>query len=355
MQHPKRILVCPLDWGLGHATRCIPIIRELLMKGAEVFVAAEGRSLELLKKEFPELNFILLPGYNITYPAKGSMILKMLFSIPKLIRGIKKEHASLKEIISYYKIDIVISDNRYGCWGMNTYNVFITHQLMIKAPLGERLLRQIILSHIRNFNECWIPDNEGHFNLSGDLSHKYPLPPATFFIGPLSRFTSVVAATNSQYDVMAIISGPEPQRSIFEVLLLIQLFKSDLKCLLVSGKPETTLTTETSGKVTIVSHLNSEQMEEAIKASSVIVARSGYSTIMDLSVLNKKVIFIPTPGQTEQEYLAQSLIEKGIAYYQEQSKFDLNEALIRSEKFSGFTDKYDSGLKARIESMLSSK
>lgn len=355
MAKGKRILICPLDWGLGHATRCIPIIRLLQQKGAEVIIAADKRPLELLKKEFPDLKYIIFKGYEINYPKKGSMIWTMLRSIPKITKGIRTEHEALNKIIHEYNIDIVISDNRYGCWNPKTKNIFITHQLMIKSPFGENLLHKIVSKYISKFHECWVPDHEKEPNLSGDLSHKYPISETTFFIGPLSRFKTDQHQQEIEYDVMAILSGPEPQRTIFERIVSEQLFKSGLRSLIVFGLPEKTKKIEQKGNVTMISHLNSDEMEQMINRSKLIIARSGYSTIMDLSALQKKAIFIPTPGQTEQEYLAKELFKKQIAYYQKQSEFDLTKAIVESGKFSGFTKQINNTeLENRIDLMLSS-
>ncbi len=359
MQKHKRILICPLDWGLGHATRCIPIIRLLLKKNAEVLVAADAGPLALLKKEFPALTFIPLGGYNITYPKTGSMNFKMLLSIPKILTGIKEEHSKLEQIINDYAIDIVISDNRYGCWNKKVKSIFITHQLMIKAPFGERFLHTKIVNYISQYDECWIPDVIEENNLSGDLSHTYELPKNTFFVGKLSRFhlspDSAINSNNSlRYDVMAIISGPEPQRSIFEKLILKQLKGSNLKALVVLGKAASETKTETIDKITLTPHLQSQEMQEAMLQSKIILARSGYSTIMDLATLNKKAIFIPTPGQTEQEYLAGLVMKKGVAFSQSQNKFDLPSALKMSENYSGFkTIENGDQLEKRIDLLVS--
>ena len=334
MQQQKRILICPLDWGLGHATRCIPIIRLLIQKNAEVIIAADGRPFELLQQEFPTIEIIRLKGYNIHYPKDGSMIWKMLLSIPKILKGIKTEHHALKRIIEEKKIDVVISDNRFGLWSKQVKSVFITHQLMIKSPFAEKLLHRINLHYIKKYDECWIPDAKESTNLSGDLSHKYELPNNTFFIGPLSRFEKSTSV-NPQYDLMVIVSGPEPQRTIFESMISEQASKSKLKVLIVCGTPEENKTEE-KGTVKMVSHLHTDEMQQAILNSNLIIARSGYSTIMDLAVLGKKAIFIPTPGQTEQEYLAEMLVQKKIAYYQKQSEFNLESALIESENYTGF-------------------
>lgn len=335
MQKQKRILICPLDWGLGHATRCIPIIRLLLKKNAEVVIAADAGPLALLKQEFPQLTFIQLKGYDIQYPKSGSMKMKMLLSIPKIVNRIKEEHAQLDKIIDEHKIDIVISDNRYGCWSKKVKSIFITHQLMIKAPIGESLLHKKVLKYIENYDECWVPDSGGQGNLSGDLSQKYPLPPNTYYVGLLSRF-NFTTSVNKTYDIMGIVSGPEPQRSIFEKLLLDNFKKSNLDALLVCGKAEEPKKRETIKNVTIVSHLKAEEMKKAILASRLIVSRSGYSTIMDLAVLGKKAIFIPTPGQTEQEYLSKLYMDRGFAMCAHQSRFDLQLVYELAKKFRGF-------------------
>lgn len=331
----KRILICPLDWGLGHATRCIPIIRLLLEKNAEVIIATDKQPLALLKKEFPSLKFIVFKGYEINYSRTNSMVLSMFFSIPKIIRAIKREHIELNRIIDENNIDVVISDNRYGCWSKKTKSIFITHQLMIKSPFGENFLHHKILKYIKNFDECWIPDYEGADNLSGELSHKYKIPANTFFIGPLSRF-KFVKNLEMEYDIMAIISGPEPQRSIFEKQVAEQIYKSDLKALVVYGIPEKEIKIETKQNVKMISHLSAIEMEECISKSKIIIARSGYSTIMDLATLGKKAFFVPTPGQTEQEYLAELLKSKKVSFFQNQKIFDLQLAMSESEKYSGF-------------------
>ncbi|HLC82708.1 MAG TPA: glycosyltransferase [Bacteroidia bacterium] len=340
MQKQKRILICPLDWGLGHATRCIPIIRLLLKKNAEVVIAADGGPLALLKQEFPQLTFIQLKGYNIQYPKSGSMKMKMLLSIPKIVTGIKEEHTQLDKIIDDYKIDIVISDNRYGCWSKKVKSIFITHQLMIKAPIGESVLHNKVLKYTDNYDECWVPDLAGGNNLSGDLAHKFSLPKNTFFVGVLTRFSNLplldsARSDKTMHDIIAIISGPEPQRSVFEKLVIEQLKQTNLKALVVCGKASEEKT-ETIKNIKIVSHLKSEEMQTAIQNTDIILSRSGYSTVMDLANLGKKAIFIPTPGQTEQEYLAEMFMKKGIAFSQAQSSFDLKKALAMSENYKGF-------------------
>lgn len=355
MPQPQRILVCPLDWGLGHATRCIPVIRALLKKNAEVLIAADGQPYELLQQEFPKLQFIRFRGYDIRYPASGSMAAKIFFSIPKIIRGIKKENKELKKIIREHKIDLVISDNRYGCWNEEVKSIFMTHQLMVKTPFAEGVLHRIILSYIKQYDVCWIPDHERGFQLSGDLAHKYKLPPNVCFVGPLSRFDRGAKPQEKKYGIMVIISGPEPQRSIFEKMVTGQILQTGLKALIVRGIPGEKKLVQGTENVKIVNHLGSREMQEAILNSEIIISRSGYSSIMDLAVLSKKAIFVPTPGQTEQEYLADYYRKKNIAYSQKQSAFNLKEAMQESKSYTGFEFPEEKDLLAsRINTILSS-
>ena len=340
MKTKKRILVCPLDWGLGHATRCIPVIHELQKQGAEVVIAADKRPVELLKQEFSQLQFIVFPGYEIAYPENGSMILKMAFSIPKFLKKISEEKKFLKEIVRKEKIDGVISDNRYGLGITDVPTVLLLHQLMIKSPFGESVLHQITLNYVKQFSFCWVPDFPGENNLSGDLAHQYPLPVNARFVGALSRFSSFqkIEKAEKKYDLLVIISGPEPQRTVFEKMIVQQVSKLPKRILVVLGKPESAATTEKIGNAEVASHLNAEQLFNAISASELVLTRPGYSTIMDLAVMKKKAIFVPTPGQTEQEYLGNLYHQKKLHLCVRQNELDLAQAIEQVSAFNGFSE-----------------
>ena len=130
----KKILVAPLDWGLGHATRCIPLILELQRQEHEVIIAADGNCARILREAFPELSHIYLKSYGLTYSAALPAWLKIILQLPEIFFYIHREHAALEKIIRQHSIEIVISDNRFGLWNKSLKTVYITHQVMIKCP-----------------------------------------------------------------------------------------------------------------------------------------------------------------------------------------------------------------------------
>ncbi len=300
MSTKGKILVAPLDWGLGHAARCVRIVNELL-KEHDVILAGSGRVKHFLSGSFPELEFIDFRGYNIEYPDKGSMALKMMLQMPKVLTRIKEENRELDKLIQKYSVDLVISDNRFGLYSDKVPCIYITHQIHIQAPgmVGERLFK-LHKKYIDKFDECWIPDVAQAPGLAGDLSHGR-MPSNRNYIGPLSRMVGTTA--EKKYDYCALISGPEPQRSHFETLLRKAFTNREDRVLLICGKPETRQTT-TNENVRTVSYLDGEDLSAAIAASHTVISRPGYSSIMDLATVQANCIFIPTPGQTEQEYLA---------------------------------------------------
>lgn len=324
----KRVLICPLNWGLGHATRDIPVIYDLLAHHYAVMIAADGDAFALLKKEFPELPFIRFPSFAISYTKGKSLVWKMMCSIPEILRGIFDEHKKLSEIIHKERIDIVISDNRFGLWNSSVVSIFITHQLMIKMPKGlrwfEPILHGINRWFIKKYDECWIPDNAGSNNFSGDLSHKYSLPAHARFIGILSRFRNFEPPEIDvkRYSLVFVLSGPEPQRTILERLCISFAQKMQHKSLIIRGKPDSKEKPPTKiSCVDFVNHLPDEMLGSYLQKAQIIICRSGYSTIMDLAALNQTAILIPTPGQTEQEYLAEYHRQKKRFYCLSQKTF----------------------------------
>ena len=341
----KRILVAPLDWGLGHATRCIPIIRELLLQDADVIIAADKRPYELLKKEFPSLTFVRFPGFTVTYPDGDQIASKIIGQIPKMISGSFREHAALKKMIRELKIDAAISDNRFGLFSKKIPCVYVTHQICIMMPeqlqWASRFIYFLNKIIIERYTACWIPDDAGEDNLSGRLSHFYPLPQNASYIGPLTRFKKDSNAVK-EYDVLVVLSGPEPQRTTLENIIMDQLKTVRCKSLVVRGIPEKSQHIKISESISVVSFLDSEALNRAMLASDIIISRPGYSTIMDLAALGKKAVFIPTPGQTEQEYLAAELVKNGKFCIQRQESFSLSSALEQAKQYPGFSERESS-------------
>lgn len=306
----KKVLVCPLNWGLGHATRCIPIIERLITNGNEVIIAADGLPLTLLKERFPDLKTIKSPSYAVRYSAGKSQILVLLLQLPRILKGIWKENRWLNQLLQKENVDLVISDNRFGLWTKHCRCVYITHQIMIKMPRplkwAERLAYRLHKAIIDRYDECWIPDNAEN-GLSGDLAHRYPLPDNARFIGLLSRFGDKTFAPDSSYETVALISGPEPQRSLLEQTIIREFSDKNERLLLVRGLPGNSELPETSVNIDPKAHLEDSQLAPFLLGCQRIICRSGYSSIMDLQALNclHKATLIPTPGQTEQEYLAE--------------------------------------------------
>lgn len=345
-----RILLVPLDWGLGHATRCIPIIKELLIQKFEVLVAASGDQKALLQREFPLLSYVELPGYQIKYDKNRAFtFLRLIGAIPKILIRIKQENRWLRRFREEMELDAVISDNRYGLWGKGLYSVFITHQLGIRTSLGTRIDRWVQRLHYRlidRFSVVWVPDQEEGMGLAGALSHpgRMPSPPVRY-TGILSRMKESpegvgedIQGTGGRHgdgpiDLLVLLSGPEPQRSILEKRIWVQLGDMQGNVVLVRGLPRGGGPLGGLPNVQVYDHLPAEELNRVLLRAKLVLARAGYSTVMDLVRLKKKAILIPTPGQTEQEYLGRYLEERRIAVCIRQKRFSLADALLRANNF----------------------
>lgn len=322
---PRKALVCALDWGLGHVARTTPLVRSLLAAGSRVTLASNGRSADWWRFEFPGLEVRELPDYGVRY-AKGLWLVPgLLGSLPRILRAIRREADLVHAWQQEEGFDLVLSDNRFGCRAAAARSIFITHQLRLSAPrglgwsepLGERLMSRLT----RRFQEIWIPDRSGDACLSGKLGH--PARPDRFrplrYIGPLSRFAKGSPDTvwSVPWDTVALVSGPEPSRTGFEAKLRQILSHRPGRHLLVRGRPDLanpSFEIPSQGLVE-VPHLATSDLACALQSAGQIVCRGGYSTIMDLAalgVLDDRCLFVPTPGQTEQEYLAGELASKGL-------------------------------------------
>jgi UDP:flavonoid glycosyltransferase YjiC (YdhE family) len=353
-----KVLVAPLDWGLGHATRCIPIIKELLNQKCQVIIAAEGAQKALLREEFPFLTFVELPGYRVQYDKNRALtVLRLIASIPKILIRIKRENGWLRRFADRERPDLVISDNRYGLYLPGTLTIFITHQLSIRTPFGkvaDRLLQRINYSAIGRFSVCWIPDMAGDDGLAGELSHPKRMPPApTRYIGWLSRMQLMPAPSIRDFDVLVLLSGPEPQRTILEKMIIKQAGDCDGKMVVVRGLPGGSgRSLEAPRGVVVYDHLPAGELERLMLRSDVVLSRPGYSTVMDLRRVGKKAIFIPTPGQTEQEYLGGYLAGKGLGICVRQRAFSLKAALMQAREIRDQPGAGNEVMKDEIRTML---
>jgi len=338
----KKILVAPLNWGLGHATRCIPILRALIAENFEPIIASDGEAYKLLNKEFPDLQFVELPSYKIKYAEKAKNFkLKMLWDSPKILNAIKKEKKRTKELVKELALDGIISDNRLGVYSKKVPSVFITHQLNVLTGNTTWFSSEMHQKIIKKFDECWVPDVAGEPNLSGRLGHLKKENPKLKYIGPLSRLERKELPV--KYKLMVIISGPEPQRTLLESNLLKETQKYKGNVLFVRGKIEDEQHFCQEGNVTVYNYMNSTQLETAFNESELVLSRSGYTTVLDLAKLGKKAFFIPTPGQYEQEYLAERLQKENLVPYckQEDFKIEMLETVTDFKGLASFESRFD--------------
>jgi len=341
-----RVLVAPLDWGLGHATRCIPVIKEILKRGCDVYIVGDKSTFSLLKKEFPSCVFLRCKGYEIKYgQSKRAFFSTMLLQLPKISFTVFRENRWLKKTVKKYKIDAVISDNRFGMYHKEALSIYITHQLQIKtgSVFADFIAQKIHYFFINKYSTCWVPDEKEN-GLGGELSHPKKSPANVEYVGILSRFNSI--HSEKIYDLLVTISGPEPQRTNFEKKILEQLKEFSGSVLLVRGLPDSNETlTSNNASVKIANHLTAQELNEALEQSKMVIGRSGYTTIMDLAILKKKAILIPTPGQTEQEYLAKYLFKENYFFSVEEDNFSIADSTEKADHFqfkelNTFNEKY---------------
>ncbi len=316
-----------LNWGLGHASRSLPLIRKYINLGHEVISASDGEALLMLRKELPDQKVMELPGYGIHYSSKY-MPFNLLRYGQGMLKSMKTEHELTDAIVKREQVDCIISDNRYGCYHQVIPSALITHQLQVFT--GQKLLdiyiRRQIRGWCRKFSEIWIPDQAPPDNITGELSGIDTSPVPKYYLGIISELTCKPA--RGMYDAIAVISGPEPQRTLFEELIIQQLSELGGKYAVVCGKPGTNETTREEKNLTIIPYMSRAQLSGLLDKTEVIIARSGYTTLMDLANTGHKAILCPTPGQYEQIYLADRLATLGQCIYRRQENLNLNKALI---------------------------
>ncbi len=323
-----KVLLSPLDWGLGHTTRSIPVVRALLRAGASVTLAGSPSSLYIFREEFPELEFLEAPRYDIHYPSHGSeMPLWVMRNQKSFFHTIREEQEWVETMVIRRGFDRVISDNRFGFYSKKVPSAYITHQWRIAFPFPFRLWEPLgTLWHhqfMKNFSEVWVPDFEEYPGLAGKLSHVNSAQ-THYFIGTLSRFSPPETPENQkEIDILAILSGPEPMRTQLEQKLKKILPQIPGNHEMILGCPGQKLPQEMQGNIRLYSHLETGKFTAAVARAKKVIARSGYSTIMDMLRFKADCIFVPTPGQTEQIYLAKLLQKENRAVYLSQKSLDV--------------------------------
>lgn len=324
-----RILITPLDWGLGHSTRCIPIIQRLCELDARPLIGADKGPLALLRDAFPDLPHVRVPGVEVRYAKGTSQTWAMATQFPAMLRSVRQEHHLFLNLRRQLRLDAVISDQRFGIRADGMPSVIMTHQLFPFTPFAQGVLRRINLRSVARFDRCWIPDDAQAPGLAGELSHGRNVPQNARYIGPISRMDPAKAiAPKEHYRIVCVISGPEPQRTLLEEELMKQLPHISGQHLLVRGKPEPVLD-ETLGNVRRLGHLGGDALTGALLQAQLIVSRTGYTTLMDLAHIGRSALVIPTPGQDEQEYLGELHARSGRFLVQAQDRLNIREVLER--------------------------
>ena len=325
MAKKKHILITVLHWGLGHAVRCIPIIKHFSDLSCKVSIASDGQGLYFLKGQFPELDYFELPSYQISYPTRN-IYLNLAIKSPSILLAITKEHKAIKKLHAAHQFDAIVSDNRYGCYHKSVPSILITHQVNL---IGNNLSIQktgSLMHHglIKQFDFVWVPDVKKAPGLTADMGHgnfNFPIQ----YLGLLSDLKKNVEPENSKRALIIVLSGPEPQRTKLENLLLTELQYFEEDVLLVRGLVgETKELSHDHPRLKVVNFLNRSNIQKELNASKVLLCRSGYTSLMDLAKIKMPAILIPTPGQPEQEYLSKKLSDQGIFFHIHQDQLNLS-------------------------------
>lgn len=290
-----------------------------------MFCASDGEALSMLRAELPDHLVLQLPGYDIQYGSRF-MPVNMLKHGPAMLRTMRAEHDLTAAIVKRHEIDCIISDNRYGCYSTAIPSAIITHQLQVFT--GQKILdvyiRRQIRGWVRKFSEIWIPDHEPPGNITGDLTGLNMNPVPKYYLGIISELQS--HPREGRYDAVAILSGPEPQRTHFEHIITKQLSAMQGNYAIVRGKPDINDTVREQGNLVIYSYLSRAGISRLLNETEVVIARSGYTTLMDLASTGHRAILCPTPGQYEQIYLADQLHSSNQCVYMRQESIDLKKA-----------------------------
>ena len=339
-----KVLIAPLNWGLGHATRDIPIIRTLLDHGHEVTIAACGNARSVLEQEFPACTSRDFPDYSVPFSANSLFLARFISSFPQLLQDIARERRNLATMLAEEKYDLIISDNRLGVYSDEIPSLFISHQLHFHLPLA---IWPLELAGIglnsglhEKFDRVIVPDNPpGPLSLGGKLSRAETdvTRNRAYYAGILTSMR--VQDVTQDLDYLILISGPEPQRTELEKILLPQVKDLPGTVTVLLGSPQAAETTRLSERCTVLSYASTEEKERLMNRAKVIICRSGYTTMMELAELKKRqALLIPTPGQPEQEYLADYYEQQGWFPARNQHQVELVRDIREIARYRGLPD-----------------
>ncbi len=339
-----KVLLSPLSWGLGHAMRDIPLIKKLLAHDHEVTIAACGNALNALKQEFPRCRFIEFEDYPSPYSSGSLFLPKFFLYLPVLLKAVSNERRTLAKILAKDRYDLIISDNRLGVYAKDVPSIFITHQLHYHMPFAiwpvELFALRINTYLHRKYDRIIVPDNPpGALSLAGKLARpgSDDTRSRAFFSGILTSIQKRACAEDLDYLVM--ISGPEPQRTKLEELLLPSVQELEGKSVVILGSPKRKTEIVATDTCTVKGYVSNDEKVGLMNRAKFVICRSGYTTMMELAELQKKKgLFIPTPGQTEQEYLSWYYQKQGWFPSQSQYRLDLAADIPAAQGYTGFPD-----------------
>jgi len=338
----KHVLVSPLSWGLGHATRDLPVIRHLLARGHHVTIAAVDRALTLLQHEVPECDFERLPDYPPPYSSGKHFVPKFLAMAPVMLWAIEKESINVRKLFRKRRFDLILSDNRFRVRSRRAPSFVITHQLRFMTPPGleafERLTEFFNTVYLRPFDRIIVPDAaDPAANLSGRLSHDLRYMKGSrrlYYAGPIASVRRL--DVEQDVDLFISISGPEPPRTQLEKTILEKVHEIEGRRVVVAlGKPEVKDVRTIDGRIEVHGFLDRDKQQKMLNRARLVVCRSGYTTVMELAELGRKALFVPTPGQTEQVYLGNFYEERGYFHTVDQYKLDLPRDIEKAKTYSG--------------------
>ena len=341
-----KIIYAVCAWGLGHATRSLPVIRKLIDEGNEVTIISEGRSLELLKNELKDRasEYIKIPGYPMLLSKNSRQFMaKSIVYWPNFLRRMIKGLSILTNMLKNRECDLIISDGRYDMYSKKIPSYFISHQMRIMNPLRIKMFESgsetFNKFFFKRFKQVIIPDFKND-SLSGELSHNLKKidEDKLNYVGVLSDFKKKDIVKDIDY--LVSISGPEPQRTMFEEKILDQIDSLSGKVVITLGKTEK-IDEFKDKNIETYSFLSKEKRENILNRSKIVISRSGYSTILDLAVIGNKALMVPTPGQIEQVYLAEYHNKKRYFHCVSQDKINLKKDIKLAEKSTGIKRKID--------------